>query len=75
MSALWWYCSRHNMNVRGAPATRHMTVSFHFISFHNSLSIVISSHYYIHKQRSLSIYTLAPPVLSLQNSFEYEKLS
>ncbi|CEL54695.1 hypothetical protein RSOLAG1IB_07229 [Rhizoctonia solani AG-1 IB] len=49
--------------VRVAPATRHMTISFHFIS------------YYIHKQRSLSIYTLALPVLSLQNSFEYEKLS
>ncbi|CEL60071.1 hypothetical protein RSOLAG1IB_09329 [Rhizoctonia solani AG-1 IB] len=41
--------------VRVAPATRHMTVSFHFISFHNSLSIVVSSRY-IHKQRLLSIY-------------------
>ncbi|CEL55956.1 hypothetical protein RSOLAG1IB_01969 [Rhizoctonia solani AG-1 IB] len=34
------------------------------VSFHNSLSIVISSHYYIRKQRSLSIYTPALPVRS-----------
>ncbi|CEL53510.1 hypothetical protein RSOLAG1IB_06364 [Rhizoctonia solani AG-1 IB] len=45
------------------------------ISFHNSLSIVLPFHHYRHKQRSLHIYTVALPVLSPQNSFEYENFS